>query len=182
MIVMSSKADAVFVPLNIAVLTVSDTRTFETDTSGQLLVDRLTEAGHFLAARVLLKDDLYKIRAQVANWIADDTVQVVVITGGTGFTGRDSTPEAVACLLDKQVDGFGEYFRQISAIDIGTSTVQSRALAGLANGTLVCCLPGSTGACRTGWDGILAEQLDNRHRPCNFVPHLKKAEPCGPRG
>ncbi|ENA36632.1 MULTISPECIES: molybdenum cofactor biosynthesis protein B [Pseudomonas] len=179
---MSSKADAVFVPLNIAVLTVSDTRTFETDTSGQLLVDRLTEAGHFLAARVLLKDDLYKIRAQVANWIADDTVQVVVITGGTGFTGRDSTPEAVACLLDKQVDGFGEYFRQISATDIGTSTVQSRALAGLANGTLVCCLPGSTGACRTGWDGILAEQLDNRHRPCNFVPHLKKAEPCGPRG
>jgi len=182
MIVMSSKADAVFIPLNIAVLTVSDTRTFETDTSGQLLVDRLTEAGHFLAARVLLKDDLYKIRAQVANWIADDTVQVVVITGGTGFTGRDSTPEAVACLLDKQVDGFGEYFRQISATDIGTSTVQSRALAGLANGTLVCCLPGSTGACRTGWDGILAEQLDNRHRPCNFVPHLKKAEPCGPRG
>lgn len=179
---MSSRADAVFVPLNIAVLTVSDTRTFETDTSGQLLVDRLTEAGHFLAARVLLKDDLYKIRAQVANWIADDTVQVVVITGGTGFTGRDSTPEAVACLLDKQVDGFGEYFRQISATDIGTSTVQSRALAGLANGTLVCCLPGSTGACRTGWDGILAEQLDNRHRPCNFVPHLKKAEPCGPRG
>lgn len=179
---MSSKADAVFVPLNIAVLTVSDTRTFETDTSGQLLVDRLTEAGHFLAARVLLKDDLYKIRAQVANWIADDTVQVVVITGGTGFTGRDSTPEAVACLLDKQVDGFGEYFRQISATDIGTSTVQSRALAGLANGTLVCCLPGSTGACRTGWDGILAEQLDNRHRPCNFVPHLKKAESCGPRG
>ncbi|MBW5413876.1 molybdenum cofactor biosynthesis protein B [Pseudomonas sp. MAG002Y] len=179
---MSSKADAVFIPLNIAVLTVSDTRTFETDTSGQLLVDRLTEAGHFLAARVLLKDDLYKIRAQVANWIADDTVQVVVITGGTGFTGRDSTPEAVACLLDKQVDGFGEYFRQISATDIGTSTVQSRALAGLANGTLVCCLPGSTGACRTGWDGILAEQLDNRHRPCNFVPHLKKAEPCGPRG
>lgn len=179
---MSSKADAVFVPLNIAVLTVSDTRTFETDTSGQLLIDRLTEAGHFLAARVLLKDDLYKIRAQVANWIADDTVQVVVITGGTGFTGRDSTPEAVACLLDKQVDGFGEYFRQISATDIGTSTVQSRALAGLANGTLVCCLPGSTGACRTGWDGILAEQLDNRHRPCNFVPHLKKAEPCGPRG
>ncbi|TWI53006.1 molybdenum cofactor biosynthesis protein B [Pseudomonas duriflava] len=179
---MSAKADAVFVPLNIAVLTVSDTRTFETDTSGQLLVDRLTEAGHYLAARVLLKDDLYKIRAQVAAWIADDTVQVVVITGGTGFTGRDSTPEAVACLLDKQVDGFGEYFRQISVADIGTSTVQSRALAGLANGTLVCCLPGSTGACRTGWDSILAEQLDNRHRPCNFVPHLKKAEPCGPRG
>jgi len=109
-------------------------------------------------------------------------VQVVLITGGTGFTGRDSTPEAVACLLDKQVDGFGELFRQISVADIGTSTVQSRALAGLANGTLVCCLPGSTNACRTAWDGILAEQLDNRHRPCNFVPHLKQAEPCGPRG
>ena len=179
---MSHKAEAVFVPLNIAVLTVSDTRTFETDTSGQLFVDRLESAGHFLAARVLLKDDLYKIRAQVAQWIADEQVQVVLITGGTGFTGRDSTPEAVACLLDKQVDGFGELFRQISVADIGTSTVQSRALAGLANGTLVCCLPGSTNACRTAWDGILGEQLDNRHRPCNFVPHLKQAEPCGPRG
>ena len=109
-------------------------------------------------------------------------VQVVLITGGTGFTGRDSTPEAVSCLLDKQVDGFGELFRQISVADIGTSTVQSRALAGLANGTLVCCLPGSTNAVRTGWDGILAEQLDNRHRPCNFVPHLKLAEPCESRG
>ncbi|ALZ84174.1 MULTISPECIES: molybdenum cofactor biosynthesis protein B [Pseudomonas] len=179
---MSHKAEAVFVPLNIAVLTVSDTRTFDNDTSGQLFVDRLESAGHFLAARVLLKDDLYKIRAQVAQWIAEDQVQVVLITGGTGFTGRDSTPEAVACLLDKQVDGFGELFRQISVADIGTSTVQSRALAGLANGTLVCCLPGSTNACRTAWDGILAEQLDNRHRPCNFVPHLKQAEPCGPRG
>jgi molybdopterin adenylyltransferase len=179
---MNHKADALFVPLNIAVLTVSDTRTLETDTSGQLLVDRLSEAGHHLAARVLLKDDLYRIRAQVATWIAEDEVQVVVITGGTGFTGRDSTPEAVACLLDKQVDGFGELFRQISVADIGTSTVQSRALAGLANGTLVCCLPGSTNACRTAWDGILAEQLDARHRPCNFVPHLKKAAPCETRG
>lgn len=179
---MNHKADALFVPLNIAVLTVSDTRTLETDTSGQLLVDRLSEAGHHLAARVLLKDDLYRIRAQVATWIAEDEVQVVVITGGTGFTGRDSTPEAVACLLDKQVDGFGELFRQISVADIGTSTVQSRALAGLANGTLVCCLPGSTNACRTAWDGILSEQLDARHRPCNFVPHLKKAAPCETRG
>ncbi|WP_426149595.1 molybdenum cofactor biosynthesis protein B [Pseudomonas sp. DC3000-4b1] len=179
---MSSKADAPFVPLNIAVLTVSDTRTRETDTSGQLFVDRLTAAGHRLAARVLLKDDLYKIRAQVAGWIADDEVQVVLITGGTGFTGRDSTPEAVACLLDKHIDGFGELFRQLSVADIGTSTVQSRALAGLANGTLVCCLPGSTNACRTGWDGILAQQLDNRHRPCNFVAHLKKAAPCESRG
>ncbi|MFZ6049650.1 molybdenum cofactor biosynthesis protein B [Pseudomonas sp. CR3202] len=179
---MSHKAEAVFVPLNIAVLTVSDTRNLETDTSGQLFVDRLTAAGHNLAARVLLKDDLYKIRAQVATWIADDLVQVVLITGGTGFTGRDSTPEAVACLLDKQVDGFGEYFRQISVRDIGTSTMQSRALAGLANGTLVCCLPGSTNACRTAWDGILAEQLDNRHRPCNFVPHLTQANACESRG
>ena len=179
---MKAKADVPFVPLNIAVLTVSDTRTVETDTSGQLFVYRLSAAGHGLYARVLLKDDLYKIRAQVAQWIADDQCQVVLITGGTGFTGRDSTPEAVTCLLDKQVDGFGELFRQISVADIGTSTVQSRALAGLANGTLVCCLPGSTNACRTGWDGILAEQLDVRHRPCNFVVHLKQAEPCVSRG
>lgn len=179
---MSKHADSVFVPLNIAVLTVSDTRTLETDTSGGLLVERLQAAGHQLAARVLLKDDLYRIRAQVAQWIAEDEVQVVLITGGTGFTGRDSTPEAVACLLDKQVDGFGELFRQISVPDIGTSTIQSRALAGLANGTLVCCLPGSTNACRTGWDGILATQLDARHRPCNFVAHLKQAPACGTRG
>ena len=179
---MKHKADAVFVPLAIAVLTVSDTRTFETDTSGQLLVDRLSAAGHQLAQRVLLKDDLYKIRAQVAQWIAEDNVQVVIITGGTGFTARDSTPEAVACLLDKQVDGFGELFRQISFADIGTSTIQSRALAGLANGTLVCCLPGSTNACRTAWDGILGEQLDARHRPCNFVPHLKQVGACETRG
>ena len=179
---MSVKPDAVFVPLNIAVLTVSDTRTYDTDTSGELLASRAVGVGHRLVARVLLKDDLYKIRAQVATWIAEDVVQVVLITGGTGFTGRDSTPEAVACLLDKQVDGFGELFRQISIADIGTSTVQSRALAGLANGTLVVCLPGSTNAVRTGWDGILGEQLDNRHRPCNFVPHLKQAAPCESRG
>ncbi len=179
---MGHKADAAFVPLAIAVLTVSDTRTLETDTSGQLLVDRLSAAGHQLAQRVLLKDDLYRIRAQVASWIAEDAVQVVIITGGTGFTGRDSTPEAVNCLLDKQVDGFGELFRQISVADIGTSTIQSRALAGLANGTLVCCLPGSTNACRTAWDGILAEQLDARHRPCNFVPHLKALAACPSRG
>ncbi|MCI0916246.1 molybdenum cofactor biosynthesis protein B [Stutzerimonas stutzeri] len=178
---MSHLADQSFVPLNIAVLTVSDTRSLETDTSGQLLVDRLLAAGHRLASRVLLKDDLYRIRAQVANWIAEDEVQVVLITGGTGFTARDSTPEAVACLLDKQVDGFGELFRQISVSDIGSSTVQSRALAGLANATLVCCLPGSTNACRTAWDGILAEQLDARHRPCNFVPHLKQAAHCESR-
>ena len=139
---MKAKADVPFVPLNIAVLTVSDTRTLETDTSGQVFVDRLTAAGHNLAARVLLKDDLYKIRAQVANWIAEDVVQVVLITGGTGFTGRDSTPEAVTCLLDKQVDGFGELFRQISVADIGTSTVQSRALAGLPEALADAAAPG----------------------------------------
>ena len=177
---MKAKADTPFVPLNIAVLTVSDTRTFDTDTSGQLFVDRLTAAGHQLAARVLL---LCRMTAPSRpTWIAEEGVQVVLVTGGTGFTGRDSTPEAVACLLDKQVDGFGELFRQISVADIGTSTVQSRALAGLANGTLVCCLPGSTNAVRTGWDGILAEQLDARHRPCNFVPHLKQAAACESRG
>ena len=117
----------------------------------------------------------------MAAWIADESVQVVLITGGTGFTARDSTPEAVTCLLDKQVDGFGELFRQISYTDIGTSTLQSRALAGLANGTLVCCLPGSTNACRTAWDGILAQQLDASHRPCNFVPHLRMAAACESR-
>lgn len=179
---MSSKPTAQFIPLNVAVLTVSDTRTFETDTSGELLASRAVEMGHRLVARTLLKDDLYRIRAQVAGWIADDQVQVVLITGGTGFTGRDSTPEAVACLLDKHIEGFGELFRALSILDIGTSTVQSRALAGLANGTLVCCLPGSTGACRTAWEGILAEQLDARHRPCNFVKHLKPIEACASRG
>ena len=179
---MTRQAETAFVSLNIAVLTVSDTRTPETDTSGQLLAERLQAAGHRLVERALLKDDLYRIRARVAAWIAEDAVQVVLITGGTGFTARDSTPEAVACLLDKHVDGFGELFRQISVADIGTSTVQSRALAGLANGTLVCCLPGSTSACRTAWDGILAEQLDARHRPCNFVVHLKPATGTGTGG
>ncbi|MDM3885517.1 molybdenum cofactor biosynthesis protein B [Pseudomonas sp. BCRC 81390] len=179
---MRVQADAVFVPLNIAVLTVSDTRTYANDTSGELLASRSVEVGHRLVARALLKDDLYRIRAQVATWIADDQVQVVLVTGGTGFTGRDSTPEAVECLLDKRIDGFGELFRALSILDIGTSTVQSRAFAGLANRTLVCCLPGSTGACRTAWEGILAEQLDARHRPCNFVKHLLPIEACASRG
>ena len=156
-------------PLSIAVLTISDTRTEATDRSGQSLVDRLTEAGHRLADRQIIPDDIYRIRAVVSAWIADPDVQVVLTTGGTGFTGRDSTPEAVRALLDKEIEGFGELFRQLSWDEIGSSTVQSRCLGGLANATVVFCLPGSTGACRTGWDGILAEQLDSRHKPCNFA-------------
>lgn len=161
-------------PLNIAVLTVSDTRTFENDTSGQYLVDALQEEGHTLADRALLKDDIYQIRAQVSAWIADANVHVVLITGGTGFTDRDSTPEAMKPLFDKEVEGFGEMFRQISWGEIGTSTIQSRALAGLANHTLIACLPGSTGACRTGWTKLLQPQLDARQGPCNFVGHLMR--------
>ena len=163
-----------FQPLNIAVLTVSDTRTIDTDTSGRLLVERLQSAGHRLFGRKLIKDDLYAIRAQVACWIADEVVQVVLITGGTGFSARDCTPQAVRCLLDTEVEGFGELFRQLSVADVGSSTIQSRALAGLANGTLVCCLPGSSGACRMAWDHILLEQLNAAHRPCNFVAQLKQ--------
>ncbi|WGT29620.1 molybdenum cofactor biosynthesis protein B [Pseudomonas marginalis] len=162
-----------FVPLNIAVLTISDTRTLDTDTSGQTLVDRLESAGHVLIDRGLVIDDIYQIRAQVSLWIADPEVQAVLMTGGTGFTARDNTPQAVLPLLDKHVEGFGELFRQVSLAEIGTSTLQSRALAGISNGVLVCCMPGSPGACRTGWDQILAEQLDSRTGPCNFVPHLK---------
>jgi molybdenum cofactor biosynthesis protein B len=162
-----------FVPLNIAVLTISDTRTLDTDTSGQTLVDRLEGAGHVLIDRGLVIDDIYQIRAQVSLWIADPQVQVILMTGGTGFTARDNTPQAVLPLLDKHVEGFGELFRQVSLAEIGTSTLQSRALAGISNGVLVCCMPGSPGACRTGWDQILKGQLDSRTGPCNFVPHLK---------
>jgi len=161
------------IPLNVAVLTVSDTRNEETDTSGQLLVSKLTEAGHQLGDKKIVIDDIYRIRAVLSNWIADDSTQVVIITGGTGFTSRDSTPEAVTPLLDKTVDGFGELFRQISLEQIGTSTIQSRALAGMANKTLVFCLPGSTNACRTAWDSIIDSQIDSRQGPCNFVPQLK---------
>ena len=161
-----------FTPLNIAVLTVSDTRNEETDKSGQTLVDRLSEAGHHFAGKKIVKDDVYQIRAQVSQWIASDKVQAILITGGTGFAGRDSTPEAVIPLLDKQVTGFGELFRQVSYDDIGSSTIQSRAVGGLANKTVIFCMPGSTNACRTAWDKILLEQLDSRHRPCNFVELL----------
>lgn len=177
-----SHASKDFIPLNIAVLTVSDTRSYENDTSGQYLVDALQAEGHQLAARALLKDDPYKIRAQVATWIAEESIHAILITGGTGFTDRDSTPEAVACLFDKTVEGFGELFRQISLAEIGTSAIQSRALAGLSNHTLICCLPGSTGACRTGWEKIIALQLNSRQGPCNFVSHLRKVPSCATRG
>lgn len=164
------------IPLNIAVLTVSDTRDESNDTSGQLLVERLKEAGHCLTDKKIVIDDIYKIRAHLSKWIADNDTHVVLITGGTGFTSRDSTPEAVMPILDKVVDGFGELFRQISLDQIGTSTIQSRALAGMANKTLIFCLPGSTNACRTAWDEIISSQIDSRQGPCNFVPQLKNID------
>jgi molybdenum cofactor biosynthesis protein B len=167
---MSSNPDErEFKPLNIAVMTVSDTRTEATDTSGDTLVKLLTEAGHRLAERCIVADDIYRIRAVISKWIADANINAVITTGGTGITGRDFTPEAVSVLFDKQIDGFGEVFRAISYEEINTSTIQSRALAGVANATLIFCLPGSTGACRTGWGRLISHQLDYRTRPCNFV-------------
>lgn len=157
------------IPLTIAVLTISDTRDLNTDRSGALLAERLELAGHRLAERRIVIDDIYRIRAVVSEWIADPDIQVILTTGGTGFTGRDSTPEAVSVLLDKRIEGFGEQFRQLSFLEIGSSTIQSRCLGGLANATVIFCLPGSSGACRTAWDGLLAEQLDSRHKPCNFA-------------
>ena len=159
--------------LNVAVLTVSDTRTQETDTSGQFLEDALLEAGHSLADRSIVIDDIYRIRAVLSTWIADPEVHSVLVTGGTGFSGRDSTPEAVQPLFDKTIEGFGEVFRALSFEGIGSSTVQSRAIAGLANRTAIFCMPGSTGACKTAWNGLIRDQLDVEHRPCNFVKVLK---------
>lgn len=158
-----------FIPLNIAVLTVSDTRNEENDSSGQTLVQRLREAGHQLAAKSIVPDNIYQIRAQVSQWIADENVQIVISTGGTGITGRDGTPEAISVLLDKEIAGFGEIFRAISFAEINTSSLQSRALAGVANGTYIFCLPGSSGACKTAWDKLIQHQLDQRTRPCNLV-------------
>lgn len=158
-----------FVPLDIAVLTVSDSRSEETDKSGKLLADRLLSAGHRLAEKRIVPDDVYTIRAVVAGWIADADVNAVITTGGTGVTGRDGTPEAVSPLLDKTIDGFGEVFRAISFEQIKTSTIQSRAMAGVANGTYVFCVPGSSGACATAWDELIKAQLDIRTRPCNLA-------------
>lgn len=158
-----------FRPLRIAVLTVSDTRTAENDTSGDLLAERLRAAGHELADRRLEADDVYRLRAAVSAWIADPEVDCVLVTGGTGITGRDNTPEALRPLLERDIPGFGELFRYYSLEEIGTSTIQSRAFAGTANATLVFALPGSTGACRTAWERILGPQLDARTKPCNFV-------------
>lgn len=170
-------ADARFIPLHLCVLTVSDSRDASSDTSGDYLVQALEEDGHTLAARALLPDDRYRLRTTVSGWIADDAVDGVLVTGGTGFTGRDSTPEALLPLLDKTMPGFGELFRAISVEEIGTSSLQSRAFAGLANGTFVFALPGSTSACRTAWERIIRAQLDARTKPCNLAtlkPRLKE--------
>jgi len=167
--------DTGFLPLDIALLTVSDSRGEAEDTSGHLLRERAEAGGHRIVAKTIVRDDIYVLRAIFSKWIADPAVQVIVSTGGTGLTGRDSTPEAVACLFDKPIEGFGELFRHLSFAEIGASTIQSRALAGLANGTLIFCLPGSTGACHTAWELILLPQLDHRTRPCNFaqlIPRL----------
>ncbi|NEV62035.1 molybdenum cofactor biosynthesis protein B [Thiorhodococcus minor] len=164
-----------FLPLRIAVSTVSDSRTEDQDTSGKYLKESAETAGHQVVAKEIVRDDVYQLRALFSRWIADPDINVVLSTGGTGVTGRDSTPEAVTPLLDKRIEGFGELFRQVSFDEIGASTLQSRAFAGLANGTFIFCLPGSTGACRTAWERILLPQLDSRTRPCNFaqlIPRL----------
>ena len=164
-----------FLPLRISILVVSDSRTAETDTSGKLLAERLTSAGHALAEKCFVPDDIYQIRAVLSRWIVDPAVDIVLTTGGTGLTGRDGTPEAAVPLFDKVIEGFGEMFRWLSYEEISTSTIQSRVTAGVANCTYIFCLPGSAGACRTGWDKILASQLDIRSRPCNFaeiIPRL----------
>ena len=172
---MSAKSE--FVPLSLCVLTVSDSRSAENDTSGDFLCAALAEAGHKLHARTISKDDRYKLRAIVSNWIAEPTVNGIIVTGGTGFTGRDSTPEAIRPLLDKEMPGFGEMFRVLSFEEIGTSTLQSRAFAGLANDKFIFCLPGSTSACKTAWEKLLRDQLDSRTRPCNLaglLPRLRE--------
>lgn len=163
-----------FIPLNVAVLTVSDRHSVDSDSSGSYLHEALTEAGHQMLDRAIVPDNRYRIRAVVSSWIASRDMQVVLINGGTGFNDQNCTPEAIGPLFDREVEGFGELFRMISWEDIATSTVQSRALAGIANGTLIFAVPGSTGACQLAWERIIQPQLDARTRPCHFVSHLKK--------
>ncbi|MCS2163418.1 molybdenum cofactor biosynthesis protein B [Scandinavium sp. H11S7] len=169
-----SQVSAEFIPTRIAILTVSSRRGEEDDTSGHYLRDSAHEAGHILVEKAIVKENRYAIRAQVSAWIASDHVQVVLINGGTGFTDGDQVPEALLPLFDREIQGFGEVFRMLSFEEIGTSTLQSRAVAGMANDTLIFAMPGSTKACRTAWENIIAPQLDARTRPCNFHPHLKK--------
>lgn len=165
-----------FVPLSIAVLTVSDTRKLDDDKSGATLVERITASGHVLADRAIVADDVEAIRARLRNWISDHAIDAIITTGGTGFTGRDVTPEAVEPLFEKRMDGFSTLFHMLSFPKIGTSTIQSRVTAGVAGGTFIFCLPGSPGACRDGWDGILVHQLDYRYRPCNFVEIMPRLD------
>jgi molybdopterin adenylyltransferase len=163
-----------FIPLTICVLVISDTRTEADDVSGNTLVECLTETGHKLYEKTIVPDNIYQIRAVVSNWIASSNINIIITTGGTGVTGRDGTPEAILPLLDKVLDGFGETFRMLSFQDIKTSTIQSRAIAGVANGTYIFCLPGSSGACKTAWDNLIKDQLDNRTCPCNLVQLLPR--------
>jgi molybdopterin adenylyltransferase len=165
-----------FIPIRIAVLTVSDSRTFETDTSGHTLADRIARDGHIMTAREIVKDDIGQIRSCVTAWLAREDVDVIISTGGTGLTGRDVTVEAMRGLFEKEIDGFSTVFHMISFNKIGTSTVQSRATAGVARGKYIFCLPGSPGACRDGWDEVLKSQLDYRHAPCNFVEIMPRLD------
>ncbi|CAM3501360.1 molybdenum cofactor biosynthesis protein B [Rouxiella silvae] len=169
-----SKASSEFQALSIAILTVSDSRTEADDSSGDHLNEAATEAGHHVVAREIIKDNLYKIRAVVSQWIADERIGAVIINGGTGFTAGDNTPEALKPLFDREIEGFGELFRMLSYEDIGTATIQSRALAGMANQTVIFAIPGSTNACTMAWEQIISSQLDARNRPCNFIPHVRK--------
>ncbi|VAW88887.1 Molybdenum cofactor biosynthesis protein MoaB [hydrothermal vent metagenome] len=166
----------VFKSINIVVLTVSDTRTLETDTSGKYLAEKVITAGHRLVEHIILQDNIYQLRATVSNWIANAEIQTILVTGGTGITGRDVTPEALNPLLDKKIEGFGELFRQLSYQEIKASTIQSRAFAGQANNTFIFCIPGSTGACKLAWESILKAQLDNRTQPCNFIKLLPRLD------
>ncbi|MDQ7091537.1 MAG: molybdenum cofactor biosynthesis protein B [Methylococcales bacterium] len=163
------KQKKIFIPLKIAVLTISDTRTEIDDTSGKTLVERINKAGHHVIEKTIVTDDIYQIRAIISTWIAHPDINAIITTGGTGVTGRDGTPEAITPLLDKQLDGFGEIFRMLSYDEINTSTIQSRAMAGVANACYIFCLPGSSGACRTAWDKLIQAQLDHQTTPCNLV-------------